>query len=53
MSLTTTEKNEIAIKKKGLTHWRISQNKFACPLSQMITRVFFLIRKPSGLSWMI
>jgi hypothetical protein len=53
MSLTTTEKNEIAIKKKGLTHWRTSQNKFACRLSQLITSVFFLIRKPSGLSWMI
>jgi hypothetical protein len=53
MCVTTTEKNEIAMKKKSLVPWRISQNKFACPLSQMITSVLFLIRKPSGLSWMI
>jgi hypothetical protein len=53
MSITTTEKNGIAVKKKNLTHWRISQNKFACPLSQMIINVFFLILKPFVLSWMI
>jgi hypothetical protein len=53
MSFTPTEKNGFAVKKKILIRWQTSQNKYACPLSRRITSVSWVIRKPSGLSWMI
>ena len=53
MSFTTPEKNEFAVTKKNLIRWQTSQNKFVCRLSRRITSVSFVIRKPSGLSWMI
>jgi hypothetical protein len=53
MLVMATEKNEFAVKKKILTRWQISQNKFACPLSQRITNVSFLTLKRSAQSWMI